>query len=186
MSIELVTSLIALGGVLLSVVVSLITNSRQTANELTKLRTEIQQSYAGKLLEKRLEVYPQTYLLLSEFGKKLELGAFTKRDLELLYKKLNELDSTASILFSGHTGNIAFHLRRFLTELLKLTIDEIKKPEKIKEIKKRIGEFELALKSDLGIYVVEFADPSKRFSSYGDVHKAVDQDKSPKPKLRPK
>jgi len=38
----------------------------------------------------------------------------------------------------------------------------------------------------MGIYVVEFSDPSKRFSSYGDVHKAVDHDKSPKPKLRPK
>ena len=81
MSIEIVTALIALGGVFLSVVVSLITNSRQTANELAKLRTEIQQSYAGKLLEKRLEIYPQTYMLLSDFAKKLEEGTFTKQEV---------------------------------------------------------------------------------------------------------
>jgi hypothetical protein len=181
MSIEVVTALIALGGVLLSVIVSLITNSRQTANELAKLRTEIQQSYAGKLLEKRLEVYPQTYILLSDFAKKLEARTFTKRDLEILYKGINKLDSESSILFSGHTGNIAFYFRQFLTETLKLENDDLKKPEKTKEIKKHIGKFELALKSDLGIYVVEFTDPAKRFSSYGDIHQAVDKDISNKP-----
>lgn len=181
MSIEIVTALIALGGVLLSVTVSFITSSRQTANELAKLRAEIQQSYAGKLLENRLEVYPQTYILLSEFAKKLEAGTFTKKDLESLLEGVNKLDSESSLLFSGHTGNIAFYFRQFLTDILKLEIDDLKKPEKAKEFKKHIAEFELALKSDLGIYVVEFSDPTKRFSSYGDIHRAVDNDISNKP-----
>jgi hypothetical protein len=181
MSIEIVTALIALGGVLLSVIVSLITNSRQTANELAKLRSEIQQSYAGKLLEKRLEVYPHTYALLSEFAKKLETGTFTIKDLESLYKDVNELNPKTSIFFSAHTGDVSFWFRKTLRDLLKLTIEELKTPEKLGEIKKIVSRFELSLKSDLGIYVVEFSDPSKRFSSYSETHQAVIKNEPTKP-----
>ena len=173
MSTEIIAALIAFGGVVISVVVSILTSSRQTASELTKLRTEIQQSYADKLLERRLDIYPDTYDLLSAFAKKLELKKIKKSDISELLNKINKLDSKSSILFSGHTGYIAFRFRQYFIKLLQQDDEDIMSIDVLQEIKARVGEFELALKSDLGIYVVEFSDPAKRFSSYGELDQAV-------------
>jgi len=187
MSTEVIVALIAFGSVVISVVISIFTSSRQTTNELNKLRTEIQQLYANKLLERRLETYPEIYNLLSELAKKLESRNFTKDDLSNLHKEINALDSKSSILFSGHTSSIAARFRKYFTKLLQQDDESFKPLETLKEIKNQVGEFELALKSDLGIYVVEFADPSKRFLSYAGLFNAVDEDekrKSAKPRRK--
>jgi hypothetical protein len=53
---DIAPALVALLGVLISVGVSFIISMRQARIETQQLRTEIQQNYAGKLFEKRLDV----------------------------------------------------------------------------------------------------------------------------------
>jgi hypothetical protein len=44
-------------------------------------------------------------------------------------------------------------------------------PKAVLQLRRQIEEFELALKSDLGIFVDEYADATKRFGNYKDVYK---------------
>jgi hypothetical protein len=181
MSSEILAALIALVGVVVSVIVSLFINVRQTNAELQKLRSEIQQTYADKLLDKRLEVYPDMYFILSDFMKNIEDGIVTKTDVNELHQQTRDWNSRYSVFFSGDTGGISYRFRQMLSELIKMTDEEYRRkfedPEALRELRHRVGEFELALKSDLGIYVVEFSDLTKRFKSYREISEAVGRKK---------
>ena len=151
-----------------------------TNTELRKLRTEIQQTYAGLLLEKRLDSYPSLYQHLSSFIKVVEFGSITKRGLEELHTSVDQWDSQHSILFTGRTANIFHEFRIWLTDLSQLSEDDIQKEfaskRKKTALQQRIAQIELALKSDLGIYIVEFANVEKpEFDKYEEVEKAVEQ-----------
>jgi len=50
----------------------------------------------------------------------------------------------------------------------------------LSELKWKIGEYELSLKSDIGIYVVDFDDVSRRISSYRELNDAVEKKKNSK------
>jgi hypothetical protein len=173
MTTEIVVALIALAGVILSIVASLLASMRITNTELQKLRTEIQQSYADKLVERRLEVYPSLYTPLSNFTRVIRFGSLSKSAFEQLRTQMEELDSKHSVLFSGRTGVIFHRFLMMLAELTEMPDETIQKKyatdDEKRELRHRIGEVELALKSDLGIYVVEFADPQKSFSSYQEI-----------------
>jgi len=170
MSNEVLVSLIALFGVLLSVTVSVFISLRTTNTEIQKLRTEIQQTYTGKLLDKRLELYPEMYYLLSDFRKKFDVADISKEDVKRLLKQTSEWNSKHSILFSGQTTLISVRFRKLLTRLVQ---DGFESNESLRELIRTLAELEVALKSDIGIYVIEFSDPAKRFSHYEDVEDAV-------------
>lgn len=174
---EIIAALIALSGVVFSIVGSLIATTRATNIELQKLRTEIQQTYADRLLEKRLEVYPELYAYLSDFIKVIRFSSVTKDSLEKLHSQVMQWDSRHSILFTARTGVIFHHFYMLLMEMVKLSDMEIRGRFSSEEEKKRLRHalsgVELALKSDLGIYVVEFADLSKVFTSYQEVVDSV-------------
>lgn len=174
---EIVVAFIAFIGVLVSVVVSIVTSMRSTNAELRKLRTEIQQTYADRLLEKRLDVYPSLYALLSDFAKRIQFSTISKSVLEELRDQIEEWDSKHSVLFSGRAGVICYHFRKMLAELAQKPDEELQKDlasaDFLRELRRRIGELELALKGDLGIYVVEFSDLTREFKSYREVAEAV-------------
>jgi len=177
MSKEIVVAFITLLGVVLSVVASLYTTSRQTRNELNRLRLEMQRLYSDKLLEKRLEIYPGLYFLLSSFQKKAEAETISREDLKHLYEQTNDWNSRNALLFSGDTGLVSFNFRQMLKNLLLMEEKEFCKYASTNEffsnLKQRVGEFEFTLKSDVGIYAVEFSDLSKRFTSYQVLDKTV-------------
>ncbi len=170
MSNELQIALISLSGVLISVLVSVFISLRATNTELQKLRTEIQQTYMNKVLEKRIETYPALYCLLSDFAKKSWLEPFSKKEITSLYRDTNGWHSKYSILFSAQTNVVSYRFFGVLRELLKkkFSSDEVHE-----FVNGALAEFELALKSDIGIYVVEFSDPQKRFHTYTDLTNAV-------------
>lgn len=158
---EVIAALIALVGVLLSVVISLIT-SRKTVNvELRKLRFQIQQVYASKLLETRLAVYPQVYSLLSAFSKELRGYKLNRNALESLLTNLDDWDSKNGILFTGDTISACSRFRNRLIRLLTLNGEELAKrfssEDFVDEWFRYTEAFELALKSEIGIYGLEFS-----------------------------
>lgn len=174
---EILVALIAFAGVLASVAASLVTSMRLTNAELQKLRTEIQQTYADKLLEKRLDVYPSLYALLSDFVKKIQSNTMSKSVLEELRTQIEEWDSKHAVLFSGRAGIICYRFRKMLAELMQKPDEELQKDlasvDFLRELRYKTGELELALKGDLGIYVVEFSDLTREFKSYQEVAEAI-------------
>lgn len=179
MSTEIVVAFIAFAGVLISVAVSLFTSMRLTNAELRKLRTEIQQTYADKLLEKRLDVYPSLYALLSDFAKKIQSSIISKSVLEELRNQIEEWDSKHAVLFSGRAGIICYRFRKALAELTQKPDEELQKDlasaDFFRKLRHKVAELELALKGDLGIYIVEFSDLTKEFTSYQEVMDAVER-----------
>ena len=160
-------------GVVISVAASLYATSKQTKNELNKLRIEMQKLYSGRLQEKRLEIYPQLYFLLSSFQKRVEIGDVSRPLLQKLFEETNEWNSRHSFLFSGRTGFVSFNFRTELRRLLSMEEGEFTKffqrDTELTKLKHQIGEFELSLKSDVGIYIVEFSDLDRRYTAYRDL-----------------
>jgi hypothetical protein len=177
MSIELVTSAIALAGVIISVIVSVLISSRQAKIELDKLRTEIQRAYTDKLLDKRLNTYPVLYKLLSDFAKIIEYGVLSKATIEKLRKNMLNWDSENGILLSGHSGTTYVKFRKVLSELVKMNDKDFQKEysssEACWEMLRQANEVEFALKQDIGIYVVEFADIDRKFKTYQEVGQVI-------------
>jgi hypothetical protein len=122
---EIVAAIIASAITLIGVVVSWINSSHISKTESQKLRTEIQQTYAGKLLEKRLETYPSLYYHLSSFVKVIEFQTVSKALLLELRANLETWDSQHSLLFSGHTADRFHEFRVFVAEISQLSEEDI-------------------------------------------------------------
>ena len=170
---ELIASLIALSSVAISVTVSLIISTRQIKTELKKLRAEIQQTYAGGLLEKRLQTYPILYKLLSDFDKVIRFGTLTQVVVSELFDHLLKWDSENAIFMSGNAVNAYHAFRMKLNNLRHMTVNEFEKEftsqEKRKELRIDANRVEVVLKRDIGIYIVEFAGEDKKFETYRDI-----------------
>ena len=188
MSTEIIVAIIALSGAVISVVVSafmsmrqtkteVMKSMRQTETELIKIRSEINQTYVNKLIEKRLDVYPQFYFLLSDFIKRFK--QHDTASLEMLKDfraKIEEWDSKNSLLFSDPTTDICHNFLMELIRLTEMTEDDLQKYFQIRDnrrnLRKFIEKLELALKYDLGIHSVEFSE-DRKFSSYKEAVEAV-------------
>jgi len=172
MGTEIITAIIAFIGVVTSVLASYIVNSRQVNTEVQKLRTEIQQTYASKLLEKRIEVYPALYKLLSDFGKVVRNDAISTELIMDLLTHTREWDSNYAIFMSGYAGRTLYEFQKWLNDLANLPedkfIDEWDTTEKRWVLRREASKVELAIKRDLGIYIVEFKDTEIKFTYYDE------------------
>lgn len=170
MSKEIVIALISLGGVVLSVLISFLTSLRLTRTELEKLRSEIKKTYADRLLSKRLETYPSLYYLTSNFIKEIQYGSVDNLLLDEFRTQLIEWDSRNAIFLSSYASRKIYSLRRRLvTELKQLTDEELKNQDLLKDLRNQVESLEVALRNDIGVYVVEFSDPDVRFSSFKEI-----------------
>jgi len=159
MSTEVTVALIALGGAFVSVLASMFMTRRHLATEIRKLDVQIQIKYATALLERRHAAYPKLYKLLSDLVKELRFGNVTRQYLVDLRAGVEEWDSANSILISKCTENKLYGFRkRLITELL--TIDEecFGSKDFRDKLRDQIGELEVALRNELGVYIVEFND----------------------------
>src|SRR5215217_3936732 len=100
MTIELLSPLIALIGVLISIFASAFVSTRQSKIEIKKLRTELQMAYASKLVDKRMDTYPILFKLISDFEKACKYRMVQKPEADKLLKDVLQWDSSYS-LFMG-------------------------------------------------------------------------------------
>ena len=184
MSIELLSPLIALGGVLISIFASAFVSSRQSKVEIKKLRTELQMTYVSKLIDKRLETYPALFKPISEFEENLKNGPRRKSSADKLLKVMLEWDSSSALFMSSYAIRKYVKLREIIRTLSKISKVEFDERVSIKNnrdsIVLQIREFEIALKQDLGVYVIDFPDVDKKFSSYTEVSEHVHNSKKRK------
>jgi hypothetical protein len=169
MSIQIVVSMIAFLGVIISVVASIVTNRRITSVEIKKIHQEMEQKYTARLLEKRLEVYPEFHHALSDFVKLIERRQFSKQAVVDLRKKTDDWDSRNAVFLGARVGSIVYEFRMTLAQLEGEGEQEIEQMELLK----RVGEVELALKSELGVYAFDSPDSIKRFKSYPEMVRSL-------------
>ena len=150
MPIEVITALIALGGVILSVIISYLTSQRQIKIEVEKHRAELRKVFGGKLYDRRFEVYPEVYSYLSKFIKVIRCGKINTEAVSELFNQLQEWDSKNSIVFSAYTGHVCASIRYLLAELIKKSDKELQKEYESREsqtkLVRKIQEMVLALK----------------------------------------
>lgn len=184
MSLELLTSLIALAGVVISILASAFVSSRQSKIEVKKLRTDLQMTYVSKLIDKRLEAYPALFKPISDFEESLKYGSRQKSSADKLLKSILEWDASHVLFMSSNAIRKYVKFRkliRTLREMPKAEFDNhVLIEENRKAIVRQIRELETALKQDLGVYVIDFPDVDKNFSSYTEVSELVHNPKKRK------
>ena len=174
MSGEITVALIALGGMVISVLASLFISMRQTSAELSKMRTEIRQTYADKLLEKRIEIYPGLYKLLSEFTKEIkEARKISRARLAELETQITDWDVSNAVFLSGKAFELSYRFRKLVIELMNQSTEEFDDSAILLDLRGKADGVKLALKEDLGIFVVEFPEADVAFESFRDVANAA-------------
>lgn len=179
---ELLPSLIALAGVAVSIIASVLVSVRQSKIEIKKLKTDLQMAYANKLVDKRMEAYPILFKLMSNFEKAIRSGTVDTTTVNTLLDNISDWNSSYSLFTSSYTIRRYIYFRSSI-EWLKQNPDvdpprqnsdaEIKSQLLDKELRKEmIGymrELETALKHDLGVFVVDFPYADKDASTYSEV-----------------
>lgn len=181
---EIITSIIASVGVLLSALLSYLINRKMIQTERNKTSYGIESAYYNKITESRIMFYKEIYEVISEFLKDERTnGLITNRkrinrqSIMDFITKYDVLDSKYGVLYSAETGDISAEVRGIIYQILKNTDKDnfftIFDSRQKKYLIKYIQKLESALKADLGIYILEYKDfdRSKRIRSYEDIER---------------
>ena len=171
-----VVALFTFAGVGLSILGSYFITKKTLNLELGKLRFQIEQTYAGELLKKRLEIYPKLYCCVSGLVKDIEEQNISRETLRNINDKFSQMDSQHAILFEAETIVRCIKLRRKLRDLTRLNEQDLNKivssSDELRALQDLVGAFELALKSELGVYgfesITSDGELRVRFKNYYD------------------
>ncbi|MBW1298591.1 hypothetical protein [Aquimarina litoralis] len=176
---RVIAAIITLIGVIISIAISFFINYRSHKLDEKELYKSIERDYALELLKKRLEYYPKLNFELSSFHKEIHLKNELSRDLILsFFDKTNNLNSTYSIFFSTETVAEYYKLWTCLIKLLSNTQEGelISKQSGLNDLKKYMQCVEIALKKDIGVFIVDFQDgerSKKLEQSYKGIQKQL-------------
>ena len=171
MDTAVLSAVIALIGVVISVYVSYRFNKKALEQEIIKLSTEIEQDFSNKLLEKRLDAYPEIGFVMSDFIKQVYDGRLSVKSLIAFRHKMDELNSKYTLLFSNKTTSRFFkfrvhHLYPLVDETKTISSDDELKSmlsgERKQTFKKAIGEIEVSLKDEIGVNIEEYREIRRR------------------------
>ena len=153
MSPELIASLIALVGVVASVLVSFLAGQRQIKTQIDALRIQVEQTYTSKLYEKRLEVYPLLFQIMSSLSKSIrDRSEVTKDEMDEFVSRFYDWDSKNSIYTSELTLRQLIRLLRLIRSY-KNSEEKVYSRRKLEiELVPQMMELELTLKTELGVF----------------------------------
>lgn len=174
----LISGIIAFLGVLISVIVSFWTSNRNIRTELKKINIQIEQNFAQKLIEARLVVYPKIYKTVNSFIKIIEIRTPKKEVVEKFYEEFVNHISESALLFGGETDNMSYDIRKAIYKVMQ-DENELNRDETWKSIRFLLQGFEIALKKDIGVYVVDFSDAEKKLNikTYSSIAEIVSKNK---------
>lgn len=177
---QIITAIIALIGVIISIVISYITSSKNVKVELRKHQEQIMQEFGQRLFEKRIECYPKLYSIVCRYARDLKENRMNISLLKEYYNETSDWDVNNSIYMSAKTQYIFHQFRIELLNISKLAEEDFKATYKnIEEQKKLRGtsnKVELALKNELRIYSFESPYkiiPEMSFDTYADADNHV-------------
>ena len=142
-----VAALIAFSGVGISVLLAWVTSLRT-------FRVEVGKAYWPKLLEKRVDTYPELYSYLSDFSKISEQRELSLSELEVLRDKIDSWDSENALFLGRNTVNVCHNFRVVLARTIREagSTNGVPKAELLLDLLDRGSALKQGLRSDLGIY----------------------------------
>ena len=154
------TFVVTLISAVIAAIVSLGTaywTSRSTVNlEMDKVVVAAQQRALQLIIQARLQVYSEAYQLMSQLLKDASEKRIDREYLERLRSAFDAWDSKNAYLLGPESVNIAHEFRQQLL----CNLEESKHKECNQEtLLQHAAWFELALKSDLGIYGIKLQGP---------------------------
>lgn len=159
--------------IVVSALVALITSYWTSRQQLMKFPFEIQKIYAETLQNKRIELYPKYYSMICDFIKKANKRQITHDFLTNWFEQFMLVDAEVSLYLSGRSSNYVYNFYTRLEELISLHFVENK--INLEDFYERLyalraDKLENHLRTDLGIYIVEF-DPEKgkKIYTYDDI-----------------
>jgi hypothetical protein len=171
-----VVALIGVCGVALSAAVSWAVSAYQVRASIQKIRLEMQRIYAERLLDARLERYESAYAAIEKTAKGVQRRTTTHLEFQKFCSLIDDWHTSHGfVLSSGTNGRFYTQIRKLkrISESSEAAFRErLADHPKRRELVRDLWVLELALKNDLGVFEVEFFDPSKRFSSYAEVDEA--------------
>ncbi len=171
MDTKIVSAIIALIGVVLSVIISYLSTKKSLENETKKRELEFEQDFSNRILEKRLEKYPEINFELSHFIKELYGRKMTIEKFKNFKERIDKLNSENSILFSNRTTKIFFDFRIKTLYPIFEQVEKLKKDEELNDLlsgdarrnlRLAIGDLEVRLKDEIGINLIEYREIKKR------------------------
>ncbi len=170
---EVIVALIALSGVALSGLVSWLVSRRSIAGQLRGVRLQLQQSQMQLLQQTRLSEYGEIYQAVRGFVRFVQQREATFERLKSLQSTVTAWDLRNGLVLGAEATGVVYRYERLLRSLVER--GETAFANRLESREKRLGfirrcfEVEIALKNDVGIYQIEFAEPGTRFKSYGQI-----------------
>ena len=176
---KIIIAIISLCGVILSMLVSWLISKYRVESEVNKLRLEMQKTYATQIHEKRLSVFPGLYKLIGTHVKEIQKQTVEHESVINYFSKLDAWHTENGYLLSSSTNSYTYTYLRKLRRISEGTnesfVARISDNEKRRELIRNAWEIELGLKSDLGIFEVEFFDPDIKIKSYKQINALVNE-----------
>lgn len=138
--------------------------------ELQKAIVDLEQSYSKSLFERRLEVYPALYHLLSKFDKAIQYG---ERDVHFLVQTracLDDWDSENAIFLGPLSIKISYKFRDLLDTLCSRDPMEVSEKEWL-TVRESAIHFENSLRAEIGARSLETVSNLENFN---DVYTYLD------------
>ena len=152
MSEEYFSALVAIIGVITSAIISYYVSKKNTQIEYEKLRKQ----FIQKLFDKRIEVYPSLYYILSSFQKLIKSGNANKENFDSFFNAYQDWDSKFAIFMSPATVVELYMLYAYARD------EGWKEDEALTELLPRMIRVEHALKTELGIFdTSEYHNPEE-------------------------
>ncbi len=142
---------------LIALVVAWLTSLITLRVEIRKLRVQLQQAYATKIVETRIATYPEIYSYTSGLSKQLETRVPSRVELEALREKVDSWDSKNAIFLGKDTVNICHKFRMVLNDVIGQAAEEPSprgstQPPWVLRLSRGKTALQLGLRSDLGLY----------------------------------
>lgn len=157
-----IVPLISFVGIIVSAAVAYAVSLMQGKRSQKQLERQIKEAYTGKLYEKRIEIYPKLYFILSNFGKNLFNNTLTPNDFRDASKKIDSWDSENALFCSPSTLTKLLELRRTF-RVVNLQESNEMDAYLTKKLHEQIVDLEMNLRSEIGVLAADgFHVPENR------------------------
>jgi hypothetical protein len=115
---EVLAAMVALISATVSVAATIYTNRLLARTKAIEVKLQIRREIATRLLDCRIECYPELFEKISTFIKKIDYGQLNIEDVKELLEDISRWDSRNAIFYTSDTASIAMHARKFLADIL--------------------------------------------------------------------
>ena len=142
-------------GIVISVTASLIVGKMNNATQFEQFSKEMEQKYTEPLFQKRIEVYPKLYSIVSGLAKKSNKGIATIEDVKNTTQLVDDWDNKNAIFASNTLIEKLADFRYDLHEWSSLENEQLKASDVRLSMFDKIREIEVSLQQEIGIFATK-------------------------------